>query len=107
MAKKEVAVYFDDVSGAELAVDDHRQIRFGLEGTDYLIDLSNAGAAEMLDLFGRYAEVATVVRKAPKPRQDRGSHLQRVREWAAAQGLHVAARGRVSAEVLAAYDAAH
>lgn len=107
MATKHVPVYIDDLSGSELHPDDHQQIRFGLEGTEYVIDLSQENAQQMLAQFGRYTAAASVVRKAVKPNRERRSYLQQVREWAAAEGIHVATRGRVSAEVLAAYRAVH
>ncbi len=106
MAKQVVSVYVDDLSGKELEPDNHRQIRFGVDGSDYVIDLDLAHAEEFLDLLRRYTQAATAIRKAPKQRQDRSTKLQQVREWAKDQGIVVAARGRISGEVLDAYDKA-
>jgi|LSQX01.1.fsa_nt_gb hypothetical protein len=107
MAKQVVSVFIDDLSGEELQPDNHRQIRCSLDGDEYVIDLDLAHAEEFLALFRRYTQAAAPVRKAPnQQRQNRSAKLQKVREWARSQGIVVANRGRISAEVLAAYEQA-
>jgi hypothetical protein len=106
MAKQVVSVFIDDLSGEELQPDNHRQIRLGVDGSEYTLDLNLAHADEFLALLRRYTQAATPIRKAPKQRQDRSTQLQMVREWAKAQGIEVAERGRISGVVLAAYEKA-
>ncbi|MBU4411518.1 MAG: Lsr2 family protein, partial [Actinobacteria bacterium] len=84
MATHVVSVFIDDFSGEELQPHDHRQIRFGVEGAEYTLDLSLAHADEFLTLLRPYTQAAEPVRKPPKQRQDRSARLQQVREWAKA-----------------------
>ena len=117
MAKKQVTVYTDDISGAE--VSDAQTMTFAFEGQRYEIDLGKNNADAFRAAMKPYLKAArkataaattstTLTRKTKK--KDGGasrSNLAQVREWAAANGLKVSDRGRISASITQAYDAAH
>jgi hypothetical protein len=110
MAQKIRTLFIDDIdcSAAEGTV------RFGLDGTDYEIDLSAVHAA---DLRAALAPFISAGRKAPgwaarRPgRAGRkaaagGISTTEVREWARSQRIEVKDRGRVPAGIVARYHEA-
>lgn len=103
-------VLIDDLDGSEAA----ETVSFGLDGTTYEIDLSEANAAALREALAPYLAKATPNRPAGKARQARrkassggGESATEIREWARSQGLEVSARGRVPADIRQAYQAAH
>jgi hypothetical protein len=108
MATKTIVSLFDDLT--EEPAD--TTVRFGLDGKDYEIDLTDANAQELRDQFSRYISAgrkaggrrASSAVKPAKPFN--GFDPAAVRAWAASNGFTVSARGRIKAEVLEAYRAA-
>lgn len=100
--------YTDDLDGSTAA----GTISFAFEGTNYEIDLSksNARAFErVMALYVGHARKVRNTRSRATNRRTAGSthNLADVRAWAGKNGFEVSARGRVAAEVIDAYDAAH
>lgn len=95
----------DDLDGSPA----DETVRFALDGTSYEIDLSAKNAAKLRTAVERYA----VAGRRVSPRRGRsrsrqgGPRTSDIRAWARSSGYDVSDRGRVSAEVRAAYDAAH
>ena len=97
-----------DVEGTE-------SVSFALEGAAYEIDVCDKHGAELRDAFAPFVGAARRAgRAAAAGRRGRpakaGSDKERtvaIREWARKNGHKVSERGRLSAVVLAAYDAAH
>jgi len=89
----------------------HESISFALDGVALKIDLSNDNAEKLRDIFAPYIAAARRGdgQRARRPqRMSTGSTASRadvgpIREWAAANGFTVSARGRISAEVMEAY----
>ena len=106
MAQRTQVLYVDDIDGGEA----EGTIRFGLGGTDYEIDLSKKHADEFAQAIGPFIEAARKVtsgrRPARGPRAPRHDQSD-VRAWARDQGIKVSNRGRIPADVLARYQAAH
>ena len=121
MAQKIHIVLEDDIDGSEAT----ETVSFGLDGTSYEIDLNEENAAALRDALARYIGHGRKVGNAPRrtARKSSGStgssgssgssssaggpSAKDVREWARANGYDVPDRGRVSAEVRQAYDAAN
>ena len=96
-------------------------VSFTVNGHSYECDLCEAHLAEFSEsmedwsshsrLVGRRRPGRSAGRSVPSGRQRSGSGggslAADVREWAHAQGIPVNRRGRIWAEVQAAYDAAH
>lgn len=111
MAQKIMLI--DDIDGT----DAEETVTYTVDGQDYEIDLSGANAKKFRDALEPYLAVSREVERqlvSPPTRSTRrrggGSgrnDLTEVRTWAAAQGLKVNPRGRISKEVLDQYDAAH
>jgi Lsr2 len=106
VAQRTQILYVDDIDGSQA----DGTVRFGLDGTEYEIDLSKKHAAQLATAIRPYIEAA---RKVPSSRRAaRGSRPARhnqsdVRAWARDQGLKVSDRGRIPADVLAQYESAH
>lgn len=85
-------------------------VEFGLDGSGYAIDLSSRHAEE---LRGALAPWLAVARRVSPGRRRVGraptdpAQLKAKRDWAAAQGFKINAKGRIPQEVEEAYAAAH
>jgi Lsr2 len=108
MARKIQTLFIDDLDGGEA----DSTIRFGLDGTDYEIDLSTEHARALRDALERYVTAARRAGGTRRPARNgtkppaAGLNTTEVREWAKAQGIEVKDRGRVPAEVVARFRAA-
>jgi hypothetical protein len=108
VAQKVQTLLIDDLDGS--AADD--TVRFGLDGTEYEIDLNAGHAQELRDALARYVRAARRVsgsrRLARSGRRGSagGPDSTEVREWAKAQGIEVKDRGRVPAELVVKFKAA-
>jgi Lsr2 len=103
MAQRTQVLYVDDIDGS----DAEGTVRFGLGGTGYEIDLNKKHAAQFAEAIAPYVAAA---RKAPSSRRPARAarHGQSdVRAWARGQGIEISDRGRIPADVLARYQAAH
>ena len=110
MAQKVEVTLIDDLDGGQA----DETIAFGLDGTQYVIDLSGENAKKLREAVARYIEAARkdrgslmagrgTARKASSP----GPNTSDVREWAKAQGHEVSERGRVSKALVVKFQEAH
>ncbi len=116
MAQRMLVEMVDDIDGGEAA----ETVSFGLDGVEYEIDLSDNNAAALRSELERFVEAG----RRTGGRKVRGSSgqfaanrsgsstsaqsrefNQAARAWAAANGYELAERGRISAEVIAGYEA--
>lgn len=115
MAQKVQVILVDDVDGGEA----DETVTFSLDGVNYEIDLSEGNAESLRDSLGEWIGHARRVGGRASGRSRSGGRakaaaasasktdLSLVRSWARDNGYQVSDRGRVSSEVLAAYEAAH
>ena len=100
----------DDIDGG----DADETVTFALDGVTYEIDLSSGNASKLRDALapyvghgrraaGRRQTTRAQGRNAAGGKRD----LAGVRDWARSNGHKVSDRGRISAEIQAAYDKAH
>ena len=109
MAQKIQTLFIDDLDGSEA----EGTIRFGLDGTEYEIDLNAEHAQALRDALARYVRAARRAGGGAR-RPARGGRRAsaggvdstEVREWAKAQGIDVKDRGRVPAELVVKFKAA-
>ncbi len=110
MAQKIQTVFVDDLDGSEA----EGTVRFGLDGSEYEIDLNADHAQALREALAPYVSAARragggatrrparTVRRAPAT----GLNTTEVREWAKSQGIDVKDRGRVPAELVVKFKAA-
>src|SRR5215218_7974206 len=107
MAQKVNIVLVDDLDGSEAG----STVSFGLDGTTYEIDLNDKNAGKLRDALAPYLGHARKVSGARRGRKSGGNSLgpspRLVRDWARSNGYEVSDRGRVPADVIAAYEAAN
>jgi nucleoid-associated protein Lsr2 len=108
MAQRVQVVLEDDLDGGKA----DETVTFGLDGTTYEIDLSKKNAAKLRDALAGYVGSGRRVsgrRGAAARGRGRGraaSDSADIRAWAKDNGYDVSERGRISAEVRAAYNEA-
>ena len=109
MAQKIQTLFIDDLDGSTAG----GTVRFGLDGTEYEIDLNAGHAKELRDALARYVDAARRVSgSARKPARSSllgtagGLNATEVREWARAQGIEVKDRGRVPADLMVKFKSA-
>ena len=106
MATKRSVVITDDLDGSS----DAETTTFGLDGVTYEIDLSRKNRAKLektLAPFIEHGRRASARSGRRTVRRSGGEKNGEVRAWAKAEGLKVSERGRISADVLRQYEAAH
>ncbi|MBA2698542.1 MAG: Lsr2 family protein [Nocardioidaceae bacterium] len=108
MAQRVHVILEDDVDGSSA----DETVTFGLDGVTYEIDLSAKNAEKFRESMAKYIGVSRRGGRGAGARRSRrsksgGPSPSDVRDWARANGFVVSDRGRVSAEVRSAYDAAH
>ena len=109
MAQKTIVKLVDDLDNSEL-IDDGQTITFGLQRTQYEIDLSAQNAQKLHDALAPFIAAGRRVNGRPTSTSSAKSgsnEFQAMRQWAKEQGMKVSSRGRVSREVQEAYRAAH
>ena len=104
MVSKTTVVVTDDFDGSEGAA----TVRFGLDGREYEVDLSPENEAEFRGFLNHYTAVGRKLTKSGRAYREVASppDSRAVRAWAQANGVEVSSRGRISADVIAAYEAA-
>ncbi|WP_104168890.1 Lsr2 family protein [Arthrobacter sp. SX1312] len=115
MAQRVQVELVDDLTG-ETA---QETVRFGVDGTEYEIDLTTENAQKLRSTLTEYADKA---RKATGRRgqgsksatsagsasgKSKREETQRIRQWAQENGHSTSARGRISQSIVDAYNAAH
>lgn len=118
MAQKVSVLLVDDLDESEAT----ETVLFALDGSQYEIDLNDEHAAQLREAFVTYVGAArraggpaarrrtrSTARSAPAAggTSGDGSRVQQIRDWARANGHQVSDRGRLSAAVVQAYEAAH
>ena len=110
VAQKIQTLFIDDIDGSAA----EGTVRFGLDGTEYEIDLNAGHAQDLRDALARYVGAARRVggaarrpaRSGGRGASANGLNTTEVREWAKAQGIDVKDRGRVPAELVVKFRAA-
>ena len=108
MAKSVSVIITDDLDGSENA----ERVSFGFDGVSYEIDLGKKNRARLEKALAPFIEAARRVPGGGRRRggsRPGGSRADRsvVRAWAKAAGLKVSERGRISADIMRQYEAAH
>jgi Lsr2 len=106
MATKITVLLEDDLDGGPA----DETVRFGLDGTEYEIDLNKKNAAAFRRRLVPFVEHARRAGRGHRRRpvrsassRERGSDI---RAWAKDHGIAVSARGRIPASVVDQYEAA-
>jgi Lsr2 len=107
MAQKVNIILVDDLDGSDAT----QTVSFGLDGTTYEMDLNDKNASALRDALagfvGHARKVGTTKRGRRTTTTQLGPSTKQMRDWARSNGYSVSDRGRVSAEIRQAFEAAH
>ncbi|MGH3714613.1 MAG: histone-like nucleoid-structuring protein Lsr2 [Micromonosporaceae bacterium] len=110
MAQKTVTYLVDDLEGG----DADETVKFGLDGVEYEIDLSEKNAAALRESVAKFVAAGRRVGKgSAKALSGRGrgaaatdrEQNKAIREWAKRKGITISERGRISQDVVDQYHA--
>jgi hypothetical protein len=105
MAQKIQTLFIDDIDGGEA----EGTIRFGLDGSEYEIDLSTRHSSELRSALDKYVSHARKLGGTTRRSTTRGGQKSSaidtvaVRAWARQSGYDIKDRGRVPADLVAKY----
>ncbi|RDI59614.1 histone-like nucleoid-structuring protein Lsr2 [Nocardia pseudobrasiliensis] len=109
MARKVVVELVDDFDGTSTAVE---TVLFALDGVEYEIDLSTLNSGKLRETLEQWTTHARKVgrnaraTKAPARPTTKSEKTAEIRAWARKNGFTVSTRGRIQADVVAAYEKA-
>lgn len=108
MAQRVNIVLVDDLDGGNA----EETVRFGLDGSNYEIDLSSAHAKDLRSALEPFVAVARKSAsrgpRAGKPgTPNRNNDVAQIRQWARENGYTVSERGRIQADIVDAYRKAN
>lgn len=114
MAQKVIREFIDDIDGSQA----ERTFTFAVDGTQYEIDLSSENIAEFKSAIGGFIESGRKVKPGVYTHRARSSNgssgsgrgkeqLRAIRDWLRQKGHSVQDRGRIPANLIAEFDAAH
>jgi Lsr2 len=106
MAQKITVVLEDDLDGGPA----NETVRFGIDGTEYEIDLGTANAtafrAQLAPYIAHARKAGRAARRRPSRTAASREHSSDIRAWAKDKGIPLSARGRIPASVAEQYEAA-
>ena len=114
MAQRVQVELVDDING-EVA---QETVRFGIDGTEYEIDLTTENAEKLRSTLSEYTDKARESRKARSGRKQGGQQsasastkskreeTQQIRQWAQDNGHNPSSRGRITQSIIDAYNEA-
>jgi hypothetical protein len=112
VAQKVQVILVDDIDGGEAT----ETVSFALDGSAYEIDLSAPNAAELRDSLAKWVGSARKAGRSSSAGRSAGrgrsaaadrEQTQAIRAWARKQGHKVNDRGRIPADIVAAYNASN
>jgi hypothetical protein len=113
VAERIVRQLIDDIDGSEISDGGGERVEFSARGVTYQIDLSKTNAAKFDKALKPFVDKAMKVRggRSGRGKTTKGSasreQVAAIREWARQNGHEVSDRGRIKAEVVQAFEAAH
>jgi hypothetical protein len=98
----------DDLSGEEA----QETVRFGLDGTNYEIDLTEQNAealrTALAEYVGRGRKAGSGRQPATSPKtassRSKREDTQQIRQWAQENGFNPSSRGRITQSIIDAYN---
>ena len=121
MAKKTVVEYIDDLDGSPILDDEVQTVEWSWRGVDYVIDTSATnldkienGKIPFTKVWNNSSRVAGRRRSPAHTRRTEGStgtaadpsERSLIRDWARESGYSIGLRGRIRADIVAAYHEA-
>jgi hypothetical protein len=97
----------DDLNGEEA----QETVRFGLDGTNYEIDLTEQNAKSLRDALAGYVDKGRKAGSGKQPTagpkassRSKREDTQQIRRWAQDNGYNPSSRGRITQSIIDAYN---
>ncbi|MHA7145141.1 histone-like nucleoid-structuring protein Lsr2 [Arthrobacter sp. TmT3-37] len=116
MAQRIQVNLVDDLNGEEA----QETVRFGIDGTDYEIDLTTENAEKLRSALSEYVEKGRKAKTGRRgqsgqggqsspsaPSKSKREETQKIRQWAQDNGHNPSSRGRITQAIVDAYNQAH
>jgi hypothetical protein len=105
MAQKVLVQLVDDLDGTTST--EVETVQFGLDGVTYEIDLSESNAQRLRKALAEYVDAARRtggrLKRGARGAGTADGDASSIREWAQANGIELAARGRIPGHVVESY----
>lgn len=104
MAKRTIVALEDDLDGSQA----DETVRFGIDGSEYEIDLSKRNADRFRKQLAPFIDHARRARRGSRRPVRTAASRRRsrdIRAWAREQGMEFSERGRIPAHIVAQYEA--
>lgn len=110
MAQRVQVQLVDDLNGEEA----QETVRFGVDGTDYEIDLTTENAQHLRSTLSEYVEKSRKAKGGRKTSSNSSTSIsrtkredtQQIRQWAQDNGYNPSSRGRITKSIIDAYNEA-
>jgi trehalose/maltose hydrolase-like predicted phosphorylase len=109
VAQKYVVQLIDDLDQEPIEEGAGESVFFALDGVNYAIDLSSAHADALRSTLSRYVEAGRKAQTGARSKAYSAAtragkiDLKEVRAWASQHGYKVSSRGRIPADIQAAF----
>lgn len=107
MAKQTITKLIDDIDGSEAS----ESLSFSFDGAEYEIDLNEEHANRLREALRPFTDAGRRTsggRGRPTTRKaSTGNDTKAIRLWAVDNGFQVNSRGRIQADIIEKYHAAH
>ncbi|KQO02131.1 nucleoid-associated protein Lsr2 [Arthrobacter sp. Leaf234] len=113
MAQRIQVNLVDDLNGEEA----QETVRFGIDGTDYEIDLTTENAETLRSALSEYVEKGRKAKtnrrgsggqsgqgSSSSPSKSKREETQKIRQWAQDNGHNPSSRGRITQSIIDAYN---
>ena len=111
MAQRVSVSYACDYDDKEIPAGQQRNIKFGIDGQEYEIDLCARHGERLSEVVAKFTEHARkATGREPKRRRRTTANRQRsaeIRAWAKNSGIEVSDRGRIPGHVLVGFESSH
>lgn len=107
MARREITQIYDDLDNQPLQETDVHVIRFSIDGSSYIMDVSIKNCEKFRNAISEFIEKARKDSISSRYSPDQKYNAKDVREWAQARGYDVAVRGKLSRQLIDDYLAAN
>jgi len=106
MAQRTEIKLLDDLDAPEQETEAFATYRFGLDGVNYEIDLTEEHGAELFAALSRFVEKARTVGRGGASLRNASTRQQSsdIRAWAKEHGHKISERGRIPATIVTEYE---
>ena len=100
MARETIINLIDDIDGSKADV----TIKYSFDGANYEVDLTDDHAEDFREHMQEWLDRSRRIGVAHNSQRGANTETAKIREWARGQGMEVPNRGRLSEDIMKAYE---